>query len=101
MLQSVDNCPDEEAREFFLARRKEIMEHVRNPTQTQTSLSLSSTNQATTYRPGPSSETNGPLDVNSDLSDKDEDQDKGVQRSYTQSDARSESELPWLDPDLS
>jgi hypothetical protein len=93
MLQSVDDCPDEEAREFFLARRKEIMEHVRNPTQT--SLSLSSTNQATTHQPGPSSETNGPLNVNSNSSD------KGVQSSYTQSDARSKSELPWLDPVLS
>jgi hypothetical protein len=101
MLQRVDNCPDEEARELFLARWKEIMEHVRNPTQTQTSLSLSSTNQATTHQPGPSSEKNGPLNVNSNFLDKNEDQDKGLQRSYTQSDARTESKLPWLDPDLS
>ncbi|PLW45676.1 hypothetical protein PCASD_07043 [Puccinia coronata f. sp. avenae] len=99
MLQSVDDCPDEEAKEFFLARQKEIMDRVRNPAQT--SSSLSARTQATPRLPGPSSETNGPLDLNNDSSDEDADEEESVQQSYTQSDARSESEMPWLDPHLS
>ena len=101
MLQSVENFPDEEARKFFLALWKEIMEHVRNPTKTQNYSSLSSRNQATTHQPGTSSEINGPLNVDNNLLDEDEDQDKGGQKSYIQSDARSKSKVPWLEPDLS
>jgi hypothetical protein len=94
MLQSLDDCPDEEAREFFLLRQKDIVDCVRNPTQS-TACSSSRT-QATSHPPEPSSETNGLRDVNDDSSD----EGNSIHQSNPQSKGQSESDLPWLDPDL-
>jgi hypothetical protein len=94
MFQSLDDCPDEEAREFFLLRQKDIVDCVRNPTQS-TACSFSRT-QATSHPPEPSSETNGSRDVDADSSN----EGTSIHQSNPQSEGQSESNLPWLDPDL-
>jgi hypothetical protein len=93
MLQRLDDCPDEEAREFFLLHQKDIMDCFRKPTQS-TACSSSRT-QATSLPPEPSSETNGPRNVDENSSD----EGTSVNQSNPHSQGQSESKVPWLDPD--